>query len=396
MKVKWFFVVILSSLLTLINGKKFGLAAYAINAIIDQHFTTLQASHPGYVDIVYFGQRNDQFEALLRLKKATTVTSIYNYEKGQTEDDFYQLRESSVVFFDSVNRFREYASMVKWAFNREKRYQHLAYAPGLQLKDLYESNLNGFSVDHVSFLVEESKTSILLVTNFMFTQEGCRSSFFKPINAFELSSLKWENSVFYPKKYQNFYGCELTIKKDHDRILGLMKVVFKDIFNAKLIAIVSDIDGCDLTSIQYPFLGESSNLLSNPHQDDQISFMIGPGEPYTDLERMFMMFDFETWIAISATLFVGLFVTLSLKFVSAKVRNFIAGRDIHNPTMNLISIFLNGGQIRTPGSNFARFIFNLFTIWSLIIRTCHQTENSRCLKREDKILEALLFFANIN
>ena len=366
-------MICLSSLLTLISGKKIPLAAYAINAIIDEHFTILQASHPEHVDVVYFGQRIEQFDALLRLKSATTVTSIYNYVEGQTVKGFYQLRESSVVFFKSVNRFKEYASMVKWEFNREKRFHHLVYAPGLQLKDLYESNLNGFSVDHVSFLVDESETSISLVTNFMFTPGFCRVLYFKPINFFDLSTLKWENSSFFPKKYQNFHGCELTINKDDDRIRGLMSDIFEDLFNAKLITIVSDREGFDLTSNEYAFLGPEGFLLSNPHRDDQISFIIAPGEPYTDLERIFMMFDTELWMAIGVTLIIGLLTTVILDFVSEEVRNFIAGRDIQNPTMNLVSIFLNGGQPRTPGRNFARFIFILFVVWSLIIRTCHQS-----------------------
>ena len=105
----------------------------------------------------------------------------------------------------------------------------------------------------------------------------------------------------------------------------------------------------------------------------QFSFVIGPGEPYTDLERMFMMFDAELWMAIGMTLVIGLLTTVILDFVSDEVINFIAGRDIQSPTMNFFSIFLIGGQLRTPGRNFARFIFILFVVWSLIIRTCHQS-----------------------
>ena len=101
--------------------------------------------------------------------------------------------------------------------------------------------------------------------------------------------------------------------------------------------------------------------------------MIAPGEPYTDLERMFMMFDTKLWMAIGTTLVIGLLTTLILDFVSDEVRKFIVGRDIQSPTMNFISIFLIGGQPRTPGRNFARFIFILFVVWSLIIRTCHQS-----------------------
>ena len=88
---------------------------------------------------------------------------------------------------------------------------------------------------------------------------------------------------------------------------------------------------------------------------------------------MFKMFDFETWMAITATLVIGLLVSLSLSFLSVTVKKFIAGRDIPSPTMNFISIFLTGGQQKTPGRNFARFLFILFVVWSLLIRTCHQS-----------------------
>ena len=375
MKVKWFMVVIcLSSLLTLISGKKFSLAAYAINEIIAQHFTTSQASHPGYVDIVFFGERIEQFDALLSLKSATTVTKIYSYDKLPFEGDFYQLNESSVVFFESVDFFKDYVTDVQWAFNKEKRYHHLVYAPGLKYKDLYETNLYDFSVDHVSFLVEESEDTITLTTSFKFTQESCRPVLVD-MNSFELSTLKWESSTFFSKKYQNFHGCELTIKNDSSlrTFVNLMKFVFEDHLNARLIPCFFEFEECDLINLEYAYLGQFQFLLSNPHRDDEISFMIGPGEPYTDLERMFMMFDTKLWMAIGTTLVIGLLTTVILDFVSDEIRNFIAGRDIKSPTMNFFSVFLTGGQPRTPGRNFARFIFILFVVWSMIVRTCHQS-----------------------
>ena len=60
-----------------------------------------------------------------------------------------------------------------------------------------------------------------------------------------------------------------------------------------------------------------------------------PGDPFTDLERMFMMFSFETWIAIAITFVIALMATFSLNFVSAKVRNFIAGRDFETQQWTL-------------------------------------------------------------
>ena len=192
-----------------------------------------------------------------------------------------------------------------------------------------------------------------------------------------MTPLKWENSTFYPKKYENFHGCLLHAAKGRTRGTEmLMFQIFEGVLNSEIIIEINgtwDCETCDLTFENYPFLGPSPNLLSNPYVSYVVSFAIASGEPYTDFQRMFMMFDNETWIAIAVTLTIGLLVTLGLNFVSQKLRNFIVGQSVSNPTVNLVAIFLTGGQVRTPRRNFARFLFTLFVIWSMIIRTCHQS-----------------------
>ena len=114
-------------------------------------------------------------------------------------------------------------------------------------------------------------------------------------------------------------------------------------------------------------------IIANPHVFEVYTFAVPPGEPYTDIDRMFMMFDLELWIAIGVTLAGALAITLTLHLVSKKIRDLIVGDNIQSPTMNLITIFLTGSQVKTPKGNFSRFLVNLFIIWSLIIRTCHQS-----------------------
>ena len=133
-------------------------------------------------------------------------------------------------------------------------------------------------------------------------------------------------------------------------------------------------DVCDLVGSHFPiYYSDPEFLVAYPHQDVPSTFLIGPGEPYTDLERMFMMFDDGLWIAIGVTFIIAVSITLSLNFVSGRVKTFIAGQGINSPTMNQMSIFLNGGQSRMPGESFARFLVIVFVVWSMIIRTCHQS-----------------------
>lgn len=121
---------------------------------------------------------------------------------------------------------------------------------------------------------------------------------------------------------------------------------------------------------------------------DNLNFIIASGEPYTQLEKMFMMFDNEVWIALIATLLLAMISIQLMNLISKKIYILVCGREINHPTINLVSTFLTGIQDKTPAKSFARFLLMLFIIWSLIFRTCHQSmlysylqptcENQRC------------------
>lgn len=119
---------------------------------------------------------------------------------------------------------------------------------------------------------------------------------------------------------------------------------------------------------------------SVPLEFDTLYFAIPPGEPYDQLTKMFMMFDSEVWIAITVTFLIGLVAIQIVNRLSRQLQSLIYGSNITTPTLNLISIFLCGGQIRTPPNSFARFLLILFIIFSLIIRTCHQSTLFRFLQ----------------
>lgn len=113
-------------------------------------------------------------------------------------------------------------------------------------------------------------------------------------------------------------------------------------------------------------------------------FEVPPGEPHSSFEKMFLMFDIGTWILIATTLSIGSTVIQVVNLASNEVQNFVYGRNIRTPTMNLLSIFLCGGQHRIPGRNFARYFLMLFIIWSLIIRTCCQSTIFKLLQADER------------
>ena len=388
MVLKWNFVtVVLIILLNSASGKKKEFVVpYALNSIIEKHFATFDIS-PKKLDFLHFGSNNEMFtdlmDQLLRIKSEDALIRVFKFD---LTGDIYQnlsftIPNPSIVFFDSVGSFKANAFKTWWVSNERHRSHHLVYVPGLTFLDIVETLDDGFLIDHVNFLMHETDNSIELVTSFMFTPQACEQLQLKIINRFDLQAMEWENSIFYPKKYENFYGCKLGVAVMEETgcdfvLYNFLKTIFEEHLNSKLFFYKStnlfDYDlncqKCVIAKTQ-----EDNFIISDPIQFVQLHFIIAPGEPYTDFERMFMMFDFELWIAISVTFVIAFISTLMLNFVSTKIRNFIVGHYVQNPTLNLISTFLTGSQARTPGRNFARFILMLFIFWSLIIRTCHQS-----------------------
>ena len=394
MKLKQSFVIVLSTILVnLTSGKKKdSVVPYAINAIIEKHFVNLE-THPGRVNIFFFGNNNLEFsklmDKLLKIKSANTKVTVSKTDLATKFID----PDSSIMIFDSVETFKRIAPTLTWVTNKRHRKHQLVYVPGLLTSDIsytfdtfdeeftFNTFKDGYLIDYVNFLMHETDNSIELITAYMFTPHACRQLQLQTINRYDLQTLEWENSIFYPNKYENFYGCELIISSNDEyyySFYNLFEMIFEEQLNAKLTQSASpsySCAECDLTGSEFASLNNNfkEGYVSDPFIFYNYRILIGPGEPYTDLERMFMMFDYELWIAISMTLTIAFIVTMSLSFASRKIRNFIVGRYVQNPTMNMLSTFLTGSQSRVPGRNFARFIFILFVIWSLIIRTCHQS-----------------------
>ena len=308
--------VVMIILLNLASGKeKESVVSYAINSIIDKYFATL-GFYPGRIDILYFGSDKQKFskeiDKLLKIKSENVLIRVFRYELNVDFDDdnLFFIPRSSIVFFESVESFKADTSNILWVSNKRHRNHHLVYVPELTTSDIIDTFVDGFDIDHVNFLMHEIDNSIELVTTYMFTPQACKELQLKTINRFDLRTLEWENSIFYPNKYENFYGCELIVasnEKSSFIYYYLMNIIFEEQLNAELTIISNEemwnCEKCDFLNLIIeisPYIYKKG-YMSDPISFNCYRFAIGPDEPYTDLERMFMMFDFELWIAISVT-----------------------------------------------------------------------------------------------
>lgn len=247
--------------------------------------------------------------------------------------------------------------------------------------DVIESIKNGFDIDQVAFLMNETKKSIDLVSSFMFTTEKCRHNQLSTINWFDGRRKSWKTQDFYPKKYRNFHNCSLSAvmkvaayPEFTDLIASVVNFSFEmRKMNYTAMYSAADIDVIRGISLLYVTGFKLSEIVSTPIFLMQMFPILPTGDPYTQLQKMWMMFQTEVWIAIGAFLLLWLVSIQIINLTSKDVQKFVYGQRITTPTMNMLSLFLNGYQRKVPGRNFARFILVLMIIWCLIIRTCYQS-----------------------
>lgn len=384
MKVAAWFV--LSAIIQTVQSNKSNfIVHYAINAILNRDFERSK------IDIVYYGSsESDNFVGkILKLKNESISIKVYYNKLNQSINI---LNTSSVVLMDSKSSFKKKVNIITWQSDPLIRNKHILYFPNAIISDL--TDLNGFFLDNVAFLVNENEESIDLVTIFMFTPENCRSNRLEIINRFRQSNMRWESSNFYPNKYKNFHGCTLKVgvvdkrttfaSKDIGSMIKTLAQTANFIVNISIVDTmqnVLDSNNVDLIDSIEP-TGFDATLISSPYYFGNFIILIPPGESYSPLEKMFMIFGFEVWLWIAVTFLIAFGTILVVNCASLKIQKFVFGRDVETPTLNVFSTFLIGNQNVMPGRNFARFLLMLFIIWSLIIRTCYQSELFKYLQQD--------------
>lgn len=387
-----FLLLIFSSTAICENSlEKKSIAAPAISEILLQHPLNISWQ----IDVIFCGQKGGKsenlIEKLLRNKKIQNVITVSMCKKGKSGELI--LNTSSLLFIDDAKDFIALSENITWQNKRRTRYNHLVYIADATKADIPLMS-DGFSIDNVDFLVNETENSMELVTSYMFTPRKCRSILMVTINYFEGSTMRWENQNFYPEKYRNFQGCNLTIGFNEVKNLrGIWFNIYRILseplnFAVNTVFIQSGNETFDIVAaVQYLYDPKSATS-GYPIGISEFKLYIPPGELFTPLEKMFLTFEYEVWLAIFGTLVIGFVAIQVINLCPIKVRNFVFGFNIRTPTINLAANFLAGGQYKVPGRNFARFLLILFSIWCLIIRTCYQSELFKHLQADERKHEA--------
>lgn len=359
------------------------LLATSVSAFLDDYFVAMNSSLSFIYYITRDRQKNGNTEGQKLINNLLTTkslkTSMTIYRENQDNLTVTALYQPSILIFESLRQFDIVSRKVTWQPYSSKRLPHLVYVPNITHNDI-QSIRDGFSIDKVNFPVQSANGSVELLSSFMFSPGKCKTNQVARINTFSRSMKMWKNKNFYPDKYSNFHGCKLTVLTPlpTDRMIDLLgpnlnltrtykvrhgreyfSAIFSEVFDLAVFMGVTPPHTMDSTSSLY---------------SDEMVFWIPPGEPLTDFEKMILPFDDDTWICIFVTFVIALVVIQIINRCSTTVQNFMYGRLVKTPTLNVISTFLAGYQTQLPGTNFARFNTMLYIIWCLIFRTCYQSK----------------------
>ena len=201
-------------------------------------------------------------------------------------------------------------------------------------------------------------------------------------------------------KIENFHGCELRIGlwPFRERGLPILSVTAGENGTETAEGAVFDMIVTLSTHLNFTFSYNADRTFSEPTKYDfQIGadgakwiegrvspssdpiystsdiYVVPPGEHYTSWEKLFLPFDWQTWMLLGITFATAFLIILLIKVSkSTSMYVFIIGSTMTTPSLNVIAIFMGIGQTLLPQKTVSRFMLMCFILFSLIIRTAYQ------------------------
>jgi len=238
---------------------------------------------------------------------------------------------------------------------------------------------------------------LMSIAHFTTDRSKCRKPQLVKTNRFMINESRWLSTEFQTEPTRNSHGCEMIIGINHNppynnyiehdngsfEARGFYIEILKataSVFNFSLYFNADGAKHKENKKYQYDEVDEHFFDEFDQQQSTQYLFycksifLIPLGELYSDAAKLFMPLELEVWIAVIVTISIALLVIQIINRMSQQVQNFVFGRNVTTPTLNVMIAFVGGGQMILPRRNFARFLLILFIIFSLIIRTCHQSK----------------------
>lgn len=402
-----------------VSSKKNAIAI-AINEIIEGHYVKNSIrfdfihnlrSHEANETLGYVMRQisaQQPYEVIkVEVVEKSSDPSDWNF-KHTPKDTVFTQTQSGIMMFDTLDKYWNYhavADFERYANFGPIQLNELVYCKNSSEKQILEKfqtesagtlinflsyNRSTYQAHTKSFLIEDkSGGDIVLMTPSLSAPSSCGSFKMVELNRFSRKKSKWNSEAFFTPEINNFNGCHLRVKLDTNETpssYGLCGSGESDVYEGYLVSIVTNLAShlnftydfiCDGTTRQFD-LKLSAKKYNNFYNFYYITtptlygfngILVPPGEPYTPLEKLFLPFDFTTWMLFLLVFLVAYFTVLLVNFFSDRaVKEFFYGENVQTPSINVFLIFMGGGMMVLPRKNFPRFLVMAFILYCLIMR----------------------------
>lgn len=327
--------------------------------------------------------------------------------EANLDSDGFELSESAILLFYSVDSLRAFNSKVRLTNRFPKQFQFIVHCEFASLDEI--AALSDTQILQFQYFVIEDDQFIKLMTFVWYTSEQCRVPQLVEVNKFQKNISRWESRKFVTKKFTNFHGCHLfvavqqnnpaeffTLHKSYATYSGYdMKALYEMEENLNVTvrgnALLEDtkkplhedrpID-FQLRSERFPLYLEKEIFMTRAYKSWSDFIVVSPPESYSEYEKLLLPFDIGSWILIIATFAIAILTVFLISFAKPEVRNFVFGSNVTTPGFNIVMIFFGLSQMKLPGRNFARFLVVVFVVYCLIIRTVWQGKTFEFMNRD--------------
>jgi hypothetical protein len=376
------------------------------------------------ISIVNFGSDMEIINSIVQ-KDSNLSYKIKNMKKV-VGNERHETNESAIMLFDNLKSLSEFNRKSKFINKGPKSFQFIIHIPGATINEISASiselKLTNFKrineitfpfmdvseIVHFQYFIVDERHFLKLFTFIWFSPSKCGEQQIVEVNQFNKKTKLWQNSNFAFDKFKNFHSCTLNVlgyyilgqfERNHG-VLDKILMVLEKSMNFKMDLKTHRFDGsikrvyfknykidlfvfttCLPIEAQLMFYNASGHI-THPFCSAVDVLMVSPGEAYSGYEKLILAFDSPTWFLIGLTFFAAFVTVFIVRFLSAKVQDFIYGSNVSSPTLHVFVHFFGLGQVILPQRNFPRFLLMIFILFSLIIRTAYQGKMFEFLQKE--------------
>jgi hypothetical protein len=263
----------------------------------------------------------------------------------------------------------------------------------LEKLKIHPLTFNEGHIGHFSYFLIETLKEIQLKTLEWFTEKSCNIQHEILINTFHKKNKTWSSSFDIEEKFTNFYSCILQTFSSifnfytlyaTERVDLITKIYPFEIDLVNAIAKVGNFTpkfnwlGTE-DFLQIYFLTRMDSIdddcqLTSYFWEDNTFIATSPAESYNSYEKLFLTFDFTTWMFLFGTFMCAFIVIFIVSKMSKTIQEKILGENVKCPSMNVIGLLFGLGQTKLPKNNCARIILMSYILFCIVINTAYHGE----------------------